>query len=202
MKLYRVRTTAKEYHGCRDVVFQWFRHAMPQGQRLYADLIKDYEPRNRDAFYVEAYIGELSWDEARQLYVEAYIEELFTWDEARQLKAYLDQHHGDQGDTVIKEVALPVENNVMGFGARAVGGGDSFYMLSEEPEYSLPFKVLGYFNLVGCTLIDNGDTYRHRLMIVRENDDDTIDARMETNPEAAARERRRDAIARDSDCPF
>ena len=185
MKLYRVRTTAKEYHGCRDIVFQWFRHAMPQGQRLYADLIKDYEPRNRDAFYVEA-----------------YIEELFTWDEARQLKAYLDQYHGDQGDTVIKEMALPVENNVMGFGARAVGGGDSFYMLSEEPEYSLPFKVLGYFNLVGCTLIDNGDTYRHRLMIVREHDDGTIDARMETNPEAAARERRRDAIARDSDCPF
>src|SRR5262249_42084141 len=83
MKLYRVRTTAKEYHGYRDIVFQWFRHAMPQGQRLYADLIKDYEPRNRDAFYVEA-----------------YIEELFTWDEARQSKAYLDQYHGDQGDTV------------------------------------------------------------------------------------------------------
>jgi len=188
MKLYRVRTTAKEFHGCRDVVFQWFRppHRTERArQRPYADLIKGYKPRNWDA-----------------IYVEAYIEELFTWDEARQLKAYLDQHHGDQGDTVIKEVTLPVENNVMGFGARAVGGGDDFYRLSEEPEYSLPFKVLGYFNLVGCTLIDNGDTYRHRLMIVRENDDDTIDARMETNPEAAARERRRDAIARDSDCPF
>jgi hypothetical protein len=25
-------------------------------------------------------------------------------------------------------------------------------MLSEEPEYSLPFKVVGLFNLVGCTL--------------------------------------------------
>jgi len=87
----------------------------------------------------------------------------------------------------------------MGFAARAVGGGDSFYSLSEEPEYSLPFKVSGYFNLLGCTLIDNGDTYRHRLFIVREKDDGTIDARMETNPEAAARERRRDAIARDGD---
>jgi hypothetical protein len=65
-------------------------------------------------------------------------------------------------------------------------------------------RVWGYYDLVGCTLIDNGDTYRHRLMIVRENDDGTIDARMETNPEAAARERtrRQDAIARDSDCPF
>ena len=54
MKLYRVRTTAKEHHGCRDVVFQWFRHGMPQGQRPYAELIKDYEPGNRYAFYVEA----------------------------------------------------------------------------------------------------------------------------------------------------
>jgi hypothetical protein len=27
-------------------------------------------------------------------------------------------------------------------------------MLSEEPEYSLPFEVVGLFNLVGCTLID------------------------------------------------
>src|SRR5262249_34287861 len=95
MKLYSVITTVKEYSGCKNVIFR-FRHAMPQGQRPYADLIKDYEPRNRNAFYVEA-----------------YIEELFTWDEARQLKAYLDQHHRDQGDTVIKEVTLPVENTVM-----------------------------------------------------------------------------------------
>jgi len=37
--------------------------------------------------------------------------------------------------------------------------------------------------------MDNGDTYRHRLMIVRRKPDGTIDAHMETNPEAAARER-------------
>jgi hypothetical protein len=88
----------------------------------------------------------------------------------------------------------------MGYSCLAVGGSNSFYELCNESEYSLPFKVWGYFDLRGCTLIDNGDTYRHRLMIVSENDDGTIDARMETNPEAAARERRQDAI--DSDCPF
>jgi hypothetical protein len=186
MKLYIVRTTAKEYDGCRDVVFQWFRHAMPQGQRPYADLIKNYEPGDRAA-----------------IYAEEFIEELFTWDEARQLKAYLDQHHGEQGDTVIKETTLPVENNMMGFLAHPVGGGDSFYILCKEPEYALPFKVWGYFDLRGCTLIDNGDTYRHRLFIVRDKDDGTIEARMETNPEAAARERQRDAMARNSDfSPF
>jgi hypothetical protein len=172
MKLYSVTTTVQEYRGCQNVVFNWFRHAMPQGRRPYVDLIKDYEEESRDA-----------------LYTEELIEELFTWDEASQLKDYLERHHGDEGGTVIEEVALPVENCTMGYGCHAVGGGDDFYMLCKEPEYSLPFKVWGYFNLEGCTLIDNGDTYRHRLMIVRRKPDGTIDARMETNPEAAARER-------------
>jgi hypothetical protein len=57
----------------------------------------------------------------------------------------------------------------MGVGALPVGGGDDFYMLSEKPEYSLPFKVWGYFNLVGCTLIDNSDTYRHRPFVARRD---------------------------------
>jgi hypothetical protein len=43
---------------------------------------------------------------------------------------------------VIKEAILPVENDICPFEV-----GDSFYMLSEEPEYSLPFEVVGLFNL-------------------------------------------------------
>jgi hypothetical protein len=188
MKLYSVTTTVKEYSGCKNVVFNWLRRVMPPGKRPYADLIKDYEPESPDA-----------------LYAEARIEELFTWDEARQLKDYLERYHGDEGETVIKQVPLPVENRTIAYGCLPSGGGNDFYMLWKESEYSLPFEIWGNFRLEGCTLIDNGDTYRHRLMIVSENDDGTIDARMETNPEAAARERRRDAIARDSDdsdCPF
>ena len=127
---------------------------------------------------------------------------MFTWDEAQQLRGYLEQHHRDEGATVIKEVSLPIENCSIGFGALPVGGGDDNYRLSEEPEYSLPFKVRGYFNLVGCTLIDNGDTYRHRLFIVRRDSNGKVELHKETNAEAAARERRQDAIARDSDCPF
>jgi hypothetical protein len=169
MKLYSVKTTAKEYDGCRDVVFHWFRLAMPQGQRPYADLIKDYEPGN--------------------CYAEDFVEELFTWDEAQHLRGYLDQKHRDEGQTVIEAVSLPIENNWIGFGALAVGGGDDFYMLCKEPVYSLPFKVWGYFNLVGCTLIDNGDTYRHRLLIVRRNPNGEVEVHKETNAEAAARER-------------
>jgi hypothetical protein len=172
MKLYRASTTVREFRGCKNVVFNWFRHAMPQGRRPFAVLIKDYEPERPLA-----------------VYTELLIEELFTSDEARQLKDYVDQHHGREGKTVIKEQPLPVENDMMGYGALAVGGGDDFYSLCEEPAYSLAFKVWGYYNLVGCTLIDNGDTYRHRLMIVAKDPDGTIECRMETNPEAAARER-------------
>jgi hypothetical protein len=174
MKLYDVSTTVREFRGCKNVVFNWVRHAMPQGRRPYAALIKDYEPG------------------PHAVYTELLIEELFTSDEARQLKDYLDRHHGREGKTVIKEQPLPVENNMMGYGALGVGGGDDFYLLCEEPAYSLAFKVWGYYNLVGCTLIDNGDTYRHRLMIVEEYSDGTIKCRMETNSEAAARERVRD----------
>jgi hypothetical protein len=171
MKVYSVKTTVKEYHGCKNVVFNWLRHVMPQGKRPYADLIKDYEPESPDA-----------------LYAEARIEELFTWDEARQLKDYLERHHGDEGETVIKQVPLPIENCTMASSCLPVDGGNDFYMLWKESEYSLPFEIWGNFRLEGCTLIDNGDTYRHRLMIVRQNPDGTIDARMEINVEAAARE--------------
>jgi hypothetical protein len=172
MKLNRASTTVREFRGCKNVVFIWFRY-MPPGRRPYAVLIKDYEPERPHA-----------------VYAELLIEELFTWEEARHLKDYLDRHHGCEGKTVIEQVPLPVENRRMGYGALAIGD-DDFYSICEGPAYSLAFKVWGYYNLVGCTLIDNGDTYRHRLMIVRQDPDGTIDARMETNPEAAARERER-----------
>jgi hypothetical protein len=79
MKFYSVITTVKEYSGCKNVIFRWFREAMPQGQRPYADLIKDYEPGN-PAFYA----------------TEVFVEKLFTWDEAQQLKTYLDQRHEEK----------------------------------------------------------------------------------------------------------
>jgi len=116
MKLYRVRTTAKEFGGCRNVTFYWFRQAMPRGRRPYADLIRDYDPKDQLVAYAEC-----------------LIEELFTEDEAGQLKCWIDRRHGHVGATVIEEEPLPVENRRMGFGAHAVGGGDGFYPLYEEP---------------------------------------------------------------------
>jgi hypothetical protein len=132
MKLYSVMTTVEEYSGCKNVIFRWFRG--PQGRRPYADLIKDYEPGNP---------------------AETFVEELFTWDEALQLETYLDQYQWV--DTVIEEATLPVESDTLPFDLKV---GDSFCMLSEEPEYSLPFKVVGLFNLDGCPLIDGSEAVK------------------------------------------
>jgi hypothetical protein len=177
MKLYRVGTLVKEYRGCKDVAFDWFRVYNRSCKEIavefdelierYDELIEGYNPR-----------------ETGRLYAEDAIEEMFTETEATALKAYLDREHGDEGVTTIKEAKLPIGNNTMGVGAIAVGGGDDFYMLHKEPEYDLPFKAEGYYNLVGRDLIDGGGIYRHRLLLVCA--DGT--ARMQTNKEAAAME--------------
>jgi hypothetical protein len=170
MKLYNVRTTVKEYHGCKNVVFHWFYDGgMPTPRRPYAELIENYEP---DGFYSED-----------------YIDRLFTEDEASQLKQYLDREHGHEGTTTITEEPLPVANNMMSVAALAVGGGDDFYMLDKEPEYSLSFKVEGYFNLVGCELVDGSDVYHSRLWLVSKNGD----MRQQTNEEAKLSRRSSDA---------
>jgi hypothetical protein len=168
MKLYNVCTIVKEYSDCKNVTFQWFYSDTRPHPRPYAELIENYKPDDQ--------------------YAEEHIDELFTEDEASQLKQYLDREHGHEGTTTITEEPLPVANNMMGYGARAVGGGDDFYMLDKEPEYSLPFKAWAYFNLVGCELIDGSDVYRHRLILVSASG-----VRRQTNEEAKAM---------DDDCPF
>jgi hypothetical protein len=41
----------------------------------------------------------------------------------------------------------------------SVGGGDDFLMLHTSADYSLPFKVEGYFDLRGCELADGSGVY-------------------------------------------
>jgi hypothetical protein len=165
MKLYRVTTIVKEYDGCKNVAFAWFKSDLPaEPRRPYHELIADYDPSVRT-------IG----------YAEDAIKELFTEDEAKQLVAYLDREHGDQ-ETTIEEQKLPIPNNCCGYSANAVGGGDDFYTLDKRPDYSLPFKVWGYFDLVGCELIDDSGVYHHRFYLLSPNGE----MRMQTNEEAAA----------------
>jgi hypothetical protein len=150
MKLFHVNSTAKEFSDCKDVHFHWFRsHAQLPTREPYAELIKDYDP-NADL------IG----------YAEDYIESLFSAEEAEQLKEYLDRKHGHEGPTTITEAELPCQANIISFGAMAVGGKDDFYRLCNEAEYSLPFKVWGYFNLLGCELIDGSGTFKPVIWVV------------------------------------
>jgi hypothetical protein len=121
MKLYSVVTMVRQFKGCKDVEFVWFRCEKSDRQHLYADL-------------VENHVGDY--------YVEDYIESLFTEDEARQLKTWLDLNRG--GATTIAEVKVPVPHNAMGVGAIAVGGGQDFLVLRD---CSLPFKVMAYYDL-------------------------------------------------------
>jgi hypothetical protein len=165
MDLYALHTIAEEYHGCKNVTFDWFR--CEKTKRPYADLIENYDPKDEHA-----------------LYKEMAIEELFTAAEANLLKEYLDRDHRDAATTIIEKLDLPLANNVVGIGAIVVGGGDDFYLLHREPEYSLPFKVEGYFNLVGCELVDEPDeTFRHYLLLMEPDG-----VREETQQEARRRE--------------
>ena len=52
----------------------------------------------------------------------------------------------------------------------AVGGGDDFYILHKEPQYPLPFKVEGYFDLVGCELVNGSGVYHDHPWISIEPD--------------------------------
>jgi hypothetical protein len=117
MKLFDVTTVLKQYDGCKDVGFHWFRDDKPEG-RPYAELISGYDPEFSFA-------------------PEERIDELFTEDEAAQLKAHLDQQYGKAGVTTITEAALPIANNQTGAGSIAVGGGNDFLRLRSF----LPFKV-------------------------------------------------------------
>lgn|SRR5215813_9082853 len=161
MKLYTVTTIVKEYAGCRSVPFIWFRHRPEKPKRPYAELIENYK------------------GEGDHAYAEHHVEELFTAGEAKQLKDYLDREHGAEGPTTIEEVRLPVPGNTMAVCARPVGGGDDFYRLCEEPEYSLPFKVWGYLDLVGCELLDGSGVFHHRLLLFSAGE-----VRWQTNQEA------------------
>jgi hypothetical protein len=134
MKLFNVTTVVKEYSGCKDVAFSWFKEKPEAGSRPYAQLIAGYPdgcgPGDSKA------------------YAEEYIDELFTEHEAGQLADYLSTFKDSV--TTIDEVALPVANNVMGFGALPVGRDTDFYMLSRHEAYQLPFSVWGYFDTRFC----------------------------------------------------
>jgi hypothetical protein len=139
MKLYSVTTNGCVMCGCKDVTLHWFRRE--RTPRPYAELIEGYDAS--DAFLSCA---------------EGAIDELFTQSEAHALEQYLSRHQCVVGQTVIEECTLPVPHNMLALGAMPYDRGDCFYTLDEDEAYSLPFKVEGYFTLVGCEPVDSFGT--------------------------------------------
>jgi hypothetical protein len=173
MKLFRVETLVAEYSGCRDVRFIWFKSGDDRTRRSYGELIEGYDamsPAERD----EQGIG----------YAEDYVDELFTEDEAGQLTDYLAREYTGYVTTT-REVSLPLQENMMGVGAIAVGGGDGFYTESSKPAYSLPFEVWAYYDLVECQLADGSGIFHERCLVASVDDDGQVSVREETNEEAA-----------------
>ena len=64
--------------------------------------------------------------------------------EAEALRRWLADHEGIEAS--IEPVPLPIPANVAGVSAQAVGGSADFYMFSEKPTYTLPFKAWAYFD--------------------------------------------------------
>jgi hypothetical protein len=149
MKLYSVVTMVREFQGCKDVELMWFRCEKSDRLHLYGDLIEDYDPtrsKPKEAPSPDDFVD-----------AEARVEELFAEDDARQLKAYFDQNHDDP--TTIWEAKLPIQQNTTGFGAVPVGGGCDCLIVYERPAYSLPFKVMAYYDLRHHEKVDGSCLY-------------------------------------------
>jgi hypothetical protein len=143
MKLYSVTTVVDEFCGLKDVEFWWFYCGERTEKRPYEELIENYDPADHHVSYPEECINEL-----------------FTEDEAAQLKVYLDTNYGDAGLTTIDEAKLPIPANMAGWGANAAGAGVGFCALWRiDDEYSLPFRVTAYYDLIGCEKVDGSGPY-------------------------------------------
>jgi hypothetical protein len=77
-------------------------------------------------------------------YPRSHVEQTFSKSELRQLYGYWHQYDNTR---LRARRAKPPGNNSMGSGAQPVGGRDDFQMFDHDPEYSLPFKVWGYYSL-------------------------------------------------------
>ncbi|NVM21738.1 MAG: hypothetical protein HWN68_08160 [Desulfobacterales bacterium] len=85
-----------------------------------------------------------SIDDVANWYTASVIEQTFSKAEVKQLHAYFSQWCSVR---LKARRASPPTNDGIGYGAIPVGGGTDFYTFCEVPDYSLPFKVWGYFDL-------------------------------------------------------
>jgi len=133
-RLYGVYSEVNDFDswGARwkSVTINWFVVDRKIPPVPYETSIKSYRPNSKDP--------------GKYRYPEGFIDECFTYQETNALTEYLKRY---PGECKISEVELPIEPNLAGNGALAIGGLEGFYMLSKDENYNLPFKVWGYYDL-------------------------------------------------------
>lgn len=133
-KLFRVHSignltkAGKVYY---DVKFNWYCLERIVPIAPYEQLIADYERLNEK--------------QASALTKE--IDRFFTEDESRRLENYLQERYGMPLNT--EEIALPIKQKG-GFFEEGNKVVYDFIELSEKPDYPLPFRVWGYYTILGC----------------------------------------------------
>jgi len=125
---YYVTVIASEFDKCQNVHFYLF-HTEMSNEEL-APLVVLAPGR--------------TIDDVANWYTASVIEQTFSKAEVRQLHAYFSQFGGMR---LKAKRVQPPDNHCIGYGAYPVGGGTDFYTFSEADDYSLPFKVWGFFDL-------------------------------------------------------
>jgi hypothetical protein len=135
MNLHHIRSTVKHFKGFKNVNITWFMERRQQPVAPYAELIADY--------------AELEHHKYRWM-AEGHVDEMFTADEARAVLAWLNEQR--PAAHVLLPQAMPIRAHtddgalLMGLGAIPVGGLQDF-LIPNETDWNLPFKVLGYYDL-------------------------------------------------------
>ncbi len=135
IKLFHIHSRTNNLRGYKDVPIDWFVEKRerplfgPNGSLgvAYQEVIEKYDARQHD-------------------YAEMALEGYFTEAEAGAFVDWVRAHRNDD-TAMVEQKSLPIANNIMGFIAIPVGGGQDFLTISNSSDYDLPFKVCGYFDV-------------------------------------------------------
>jgi hypothetical protein len=133
--LFRVYSRA-EIRGYKNVRITWF--VMERARPLFGPNGSSGVPYQR---VISGYDRE-----DQVIYCEEAVEELFTGEEAKAFIDFVRKHYQDASARA-EPFELPMMSNTIGFGGVPVGGGTDFFTINDDPEYDLPFKVGGYYDV-------------------------------------------------------
>jgi len=144
LKLYQPRTIVPEF---------------PHRGRLYKDVQITWLVQDRQepiVLYEESIKGYRRLEDSNKFYAEQSLQELFTELELKQLQEYLLLVHDDT-DCLVEVVSLPLASKSFPLSGIPVGSSSDWYELHREPEYALPFKVMGFFDVAGYEVIGQSE---------------------------------------------